>query len=590
MNLGDAEKLPEHRIRCGLDGESGADADQLFLQIDGAGRAVKLRIHQLSAKLVAELPNVATDLIEIAAYVYAADAAISRGGPKDENMGANWRRNFVFEIPVRRPDIWSAQDTVDVLSHTLGFLSDDVYRFEFRDYKMPETKERYFDFGPDDTFAPASVIMFSGGLDSFAGAIEELVERRSNVALVSQHSSTKIGKVQADLVRALARRVGRDKLMHIPVTVQLKHGTNIERTHRTRSFLFAALGVATARIFGRSQITFFENGIVSINLPPVGQVVGARATRTTHPKVLDGFSRLFAMVFDEEYRVVNPYFWRTKTEIVQQIEHLGFGGLIRHTRSCADVRNLTRMHTHCGRCSQCIDRRFAVLSAGLEARDPGEAYNLDLLDGPRTRVQDREIALAYVRNARWFTFASQSQFFQRFGEISRATDHLEDPPEIAVERIVDLHKRHGFAVTRVMDDARKSSGGGTRDSDSLLALYGESQATDIAGSFSIALSTQPSDAKQQFWKIRLDWTRKQSHIVGVGAIKGAGYELLEYLGKIHMEALGLGLEPEEYPLATGEALAKHWQLAGSASVRRRVLRLRRDLEALCRNRGIRGTG
>ena len=98
--------------------------------------------------------------------------------------------------------------------------------------------------------------------------------------------------------------------------------------------------------------------------------MGARATRSTHPQSLEGFSRLFSRVFQERMRVDNPSFWRTKKEVVEQIARLGFAELIRHTRSCADVHNLTRMHPHCGRCSQCIDRYVALRAAGLEAFDP----------------------------------------------------------------------------------------------------------------------------------------------------------------------------------------------------------------------------
>ena len=64
-----------------------------------------------------------------------------------------------------------------------------------------------------------------------------------------------------------------------------------EYTQRTRSFLFAALGVTFARMSGLDRLRFYENGVVSLNLPPSPQVVGARASRTTHPRVLGGFTR-----------------------------------------------------------------------------------------------------------------------------------------------------------------------------------------------------------------------------------------------------------------------------------------------------------
>ena len=78
MNSGDAAKLPEYRIRCGLDGGTRKYPEDLLLRIDDNERVIRLRISQLSRKVVANLPDVVTDLIEIATYVYAADAAIRR--------------------------------------------------------------------------------------------------------------------------------------------------------------------------------------------------------------------------------------------------------------------------------------------------------------------------------------------------------------------------------------------------------------------------------------------------------------------------------------------------------------------------------
>ena len=44
---------------------------------------------------------------------------------------------------------------------------------------------------------------------------------------------------------------------------------------------------------------------------------------------------------------------------------------------------MTMLHPHCGQCSQCIDRRFAILAAGQEHEDPAEAYKVDLFLGER---------------------------------------------------------------------------------------------------------------------------------------------------------------------------------------------------------------
>jgi hypothetical protein len=63
----------------------------------------------------------------------------------------------------------------------------------------------------------------------------------------------------------------------------------------------------TARLFGLDRIAFFENGVVSLNLPPVAQVVDARATRTTHPQAMAGFRAIFSELLKKQFDVINPF-------------------------------------------------------------------------------------------------------------------------------------------------------------------------------------------------------------------------------------------------------------------------------------------
>jgi hypothetical protein len=126
--------------------------------------------------------------------------------------------------------------------------------------------------------------------------------------------------------------------MHIPVWMNLTDGVGRESTHRTRSFLFAALATVTARLFHLDRFHFCENGTVSLNLPPVAQVVGSRATRSMHPQALAGFRRLLSAVVGEPFDVDNPFAWLTKTQIVERIAENGGADLIRHSRSCTRVR------------------------------------------------------------------------------------------------------------------------------------------------------------------------------------------------------------------------------------------------------------
>jgi len=57
------------------------------------------------------------------------------------------------------------------------------------------------------------------------------------------------------------------KPFHVPVWINKEKALGREFTQRTRSFLYASLAAVVARIFDLWRIRFYENGVVSINLP-----------------------------------------------------------------------------------------------------------------------------------------------------------------------------------------------------------------------------------------------------------------------------------------------------------------------------------
>ncbi len=183
--------------------------------------------------------------------------------------------------------------------------------------------------------------MFSGGLDSFAGALEEISDHGHHVALVSHFSTTKTAPGQRNLQMAISNKLGKDACRHFGVRVHIPGKGVIEGTHRTRSLPFAALGAIVADQLDLDRVSFHENGVVSLNLPPLTNVLGARATCTTHPKSLTLFTHLVGIVFQSGMCVDNPLFWKTKTDVVQAIEPLGFEDHVKDTQSCADARNRT---------------------------------------------------------------------------------------------------------------------------------------------------------------------------------------------------------------------------------------------------------
>src|SRR5262249_8930861 len=147
------------------------------------------------------------------------------------------------------------------------------------------------------------------------------------------------------------------------------------------------------------RIRFFENGVVSLNLPISEQVVGARATRTTHPQVLDGFATLFSLLIEETFTVDNPFLWMTKTEVVNLVGDAGCAGLIADSVSSTHTQEQTAESPHCGRCAQCISRKFATLASRVGDLDPSSLYRLDLLTAPRTADKDRTLVESFIRRA-----------------------------------------------------------------------------------------------------------------------------------------------------------------------------------------------
>ena len=449
----------ERHIFCGplASSRKATDVAAVSLNTFGANQNVNLKIADIHQRLGANMRNEFFDLLEIAAYLFAADQACSRGGQGVRDYGQGWHRTFRFHIPVRVPELWQMKTLSDELTNTLSFLTDDNYTFEFCDYpkeSQPSTPT-YFEFASAAALGaePVSVIPFSGGLDSLAGAIEETVGNQQSVALVSHRPVSKIDSRQQNLVREIRNLTG-VAIHHVPIWMNKDAAESHDYTQRSRSFLFASLAAVVARLFNLGGIRFYENGIVSTNLPISAQVIGGRATRTTHPKVLNGFARIFTAIFGQKFTVKNPFMWKTKAEVLNLLSDREARHLIKQTVSCTRAWHMTKLVTHCGRCSQCIDRRFAILCAGLAGEDPAEMYDVQLWTGARDDGVDRTMAESYVRTAAEIDgMPGDSDFFIRFPIVNALTREFDEPADQIARKILDLHRRHASAVCAITTKA-----------------------------------------------------------------------------------------------------------------------------------------
>lgn len=445
-------KSSEHVILCGglkpqqMSGTPGLELNAW----PGAGKTnVRLDILDLNEKFCATVPGRMYDLLDIATYVFQGDQMFSRGKLDVDNFGSRWRRQLHYHVPVREPDFWNNAAVQKVLRNTLEFLSDDFYGFTFYPGKGAPEMQSYFTLGNTvaGMQAPELVMLFSGGLDSLGGAIHEIVRNKHHVALVNHQSTDKFGRTYGELLKRLRAKCDVFQPMHLRVEVNKKGIEAKDHYQRARSFLFAALGGTVAMMLGLRELRFYENGVLSLNLPICGQLVGARATRTTHPRVIAGYQDLLTLLAGEKFAVRAPFLWHTKGDVVNEILGADCGSLIPFSRSCAHTWQTDNDEPHCGTCSQCLDRRIAVLAAHADSDDPLDKYRTDIFTEARPSKEDKILGAGYIERANQIAaMRDSSEFLCRYPEVARVIPFTGMNASAAIERIFNLYKRHATEV------------------------------------------------------------------------------------------------------------------------------------------------
>ena len=587
--------MSDRLVVCGgLQAPRTSRTDTLKLDVNAPARSpnkVNLHLGDLSGPLADNIPDVLTDMLEIAAYVYCADQFTTRGSELMTDMGADWRRKFRFKVPVRCPEVWTRDDVRDALVETLGFLSEDEYVFDFVRASNLTGLQPYLGFSDlsVQTVSPDEVILFSGGLDFLAGAVDELLGNQKQVVLISHQSSTMIASKQNNLVARLRERTNSGQLFYVPVTINKGQEEAVEFTQRSRSLLFATLGLIVAQMFGKKILSFFENGIVSFNLPIAEHVLGARASCTTHPRVLEGCGLLFSRLLSESITLQNPYLWKTKADVVQVLADRGCTDLIPETISCTRVREATRKSRHCGTCSQCIDRRFSILAADLGEYEPADNYVIDLFKGQHKAGSDLTLVECYVVRAQKLATMSEQTFLATFGQVYRAIPSLPGIPDDIAKKIYELHRRYGREVIEVVDRELKSNASLVQalslPETSLLAMivspiakqpdYVDPIEGEQSASVQAASDTQAIVRKPIVFAI--DQAARKVLFDGGPELTGSAFQVVRALATEFEEDIEKSVAKDAFRfIRTGE-LAKRLRI-DEQSLRKRVSRTRQMLE------------
>lgn len=326
--------------------------------------------------------SVAVDFLRAAAAVYCADRLSERP--------STWTREIALTFPVRSGAAWGAAR--DDLADALGFLSGDRW---FLDTK--QSNER--DAEPTPPQDPIdAVCLFSGGLDSFTGALDLLADGKS-LCLVAHYEGGQAPRAQDDLAQALVKRFGKDRVAlrrlflrpAASAAGQLRPLPDVrETTTRSRSLLFIAAGLAVAAGFGPDVPLYIpENGFIGINVPLTQARTGSLSTRTTHPHFMEALSDCIARL-GVTNAILNPFRLATKGEILSgSRDRTMLDKFASRTVSCAHPeapRYAKRKQGNCGYCFPCLIRRAAMHHVGL---DNPQDYAFDALHEDLELVADR---------------------------------------------------------------------------------------------------------------------------------------------------------------------------------------------------------
>jgi 7-cyano-7-deazaguanine synthase in queuosine biosynthesis len=304
----------------------------------------------------------AVDLALLAATVTAADTRISRATESQDT----WTREIDLYVPAQDPAMWMA--AAPLIEKALNFLTGDIWRLYFRE-RHRSHRELVVRRGVLVKPSFTSVCLFSGGLDSFTGAID-LLAAGQNPIFVSHYWDISTSS-QALCAKRIGTAYGALEPRHVRARVgfpnDLVKASAPEMTQRGRSFLFLALAaLAASGLDGEPTIYVPENGLISLNVPLDPLRVGAWSTRTTHPFYMARWQELLRQLAVAA-TMTNPYRFKTKGEMLVGCANQNL--LSRYageTISCSSVtkgrwRKLSP--GHCGYCVPCLIRRAALAKA-----------------------------------------------------------------------------------------------------------------------------------------------------------------------------------------------------------------------------------
>ncbi|NLT50620.1 MAG: hypothetical protein GXX85_06875 [Ignavibacteria bacterium] len=394
------------------------------------------------------------DLLEMAGYIFAADRKTYRGGPEDLEYHS-WARSLNFHFTVRDYDFWTRTDIQNLLKKSLLFMSGD-HSYDFNFYKAEtDFPTSFFDNENFVMDKPENmkVMLFSGGIDSLSGAIKLLETTDAEICLASHQSGFPGTHTKQNTLFEELKRLYPNRCKHFKYECGLCEQKAKDETQRTRSFLFTSISFAIAHTYGQDKLYVFENGITSLNFAETQDLMNSRTSRTTHPKTIRHLEKLFSAIAERPFKIEHPFLYKTKTDVVEVLKKYDKLELLNNSVSCSETRGKGPMNSHCGTCSQCIDRRFAVYATEVEDYDEQGLYGFDFLKEDLEEGKTIKVLTEYIRMAQNYADSGLEEWYEDRGyELTEIIDYIDGKnPNEKFEKLYDLCIKHSKCIEKAIN-------------------------------------------------------------------------------------------------------------------------------------------
>lgn len=359
-----------------------------------------------------QLSPVYEDLFVIGLSVFAVDKRVRRNLFQD-----CWTRELEVNIPVLEYEKWV--NTVDQWEKTLSFLTGDNWHIHFRETDMVYSLRKHKSRIHLDIQGCDCVSLFSGGLDSFCGAIK-LLKNGKSPCLIGHNEYPGLKGRQDGFAESLQNEYPNQKVEFMSFTGNSRtpsnsKGENLgvpENTSRGRSLLFLCAALSIAGILGNEVPVYIpENGFIGLNLPLTESRRGTCSTRTTHPYFLRMFKKILRDV-DIKNEIINFFAYSTKREIVNAVKDTtSFRHCFKDTISCSHPCQprweKKEYPKNCGYCYPCLIRKSCLLDVEKNidgySHDDGHTYTFLNDEEKDNKLLDLRAVLTAVYRSKHIT-------------------------------------------------------------------------------------------------------------------------------------------------------------------------------------------